>query len=153
MPPSRPLTERFWEKVDRRGPDECWPWTASTSRGYGQIGSCRTMLKAHRVSYELHNDPVPDGLDVLHSCDNPPCCNPTHLFLGTHQDNMDDKVEKRRQSRGETNGQAKLTEDQVDALRREYIKGSRTRGQHALARKYGVHQTHIRRIVRGESWV
>lgn len=159
MPGSRPLIERFWEKVDRRGPDECWLWTAGTNgRGYGQIkegAPKRKMLLAHRVSYKMAKGSMPDDLFVLHECDRPLCCNPAHLFLGTNQDNMDDMVKKRRQSRlpGEQNGKSKLTEEQVEEIRRDYVRGSRTHGQPALARKYHVAQPTIGKILRGERWI
>ena len=96
--------ERFWNKIDRREPNECWPWIGGISRGYGhwsfwESGKCRSTT-SHRKAWELANGPIPAGLFVLHRCDNPPCCNPAHLWLGTHADNMADKVAKGRQWRG-----------------------------------------------------
>jgi len=103
-PKAKPLSERFWAKVDRRGLDECWEWQGSRT-GRGRYGNVKvdsyTNAPSHRVAWELTNGPVPEELCVCHRCDNPPCCNPAHLFLGTHQDNMIDKVAKGRQSRGE----------------------------------------------------
>lgn len=98
----RPIATRFWSHVDRTTtPDGCWLWTASTTReGYGQIGSTgknKKRLLAHRLSWELHNGPIPDGLFILHNCpgaDNPACVNPAHLRPGTAQQNMDDMVAK-----------------------------------------------------------
>lgn len=97
----KPLAERFWAKVDKRGPDECWPWTGSCSRnGYGRIGRGRAdegADGAHRVSWELANGrPVPQGLFVRHSCDNPICVNPAHLGIGTPADNTRDSIVRGR---------------------------------------------------------
>lgn len=92
--------ERFWSKVDRSG-DGCWEWTAKsrTSFGYGvmRVGGTPGRLEgAHRLAWQYTNGPIPDGLCVLHSCDNPPCCNPAHLRIGTKADNTRDKVERGR---------------------------------------------------------
>lgn len=96
MPPHRPVEVRFWEKVVK-GPG-CWSWTSSTSEkgGYGFLSDRGEKVYAHRLSWELHRGPIPVGLWVLHSCDNPPCCNPEHLFLGTRTDNMQDAARKGR---------------------------------------------------------
>lgn len=93
------LEQRLWEKVDRTG--DCWVWTAKTrsSFGYGMIrvgGTPGRLVSAHRVAWELTNGPIPDGLWVLHGCDNPPCCNPAHLHLGTRADNMREMSERGR---------------------------------------------------------
>lgn len=152
---TRTLEEKLCDGVDRRGPDDCWPWTKSTNdSGYGQIETCspRRSFKAHRVAYERANGPIPEGQCVLHECDNPSCCNPAHLFLGTQIENIQDMKNKGRQSRGEGRPLAKLTEEQVAEIRREYIKGSRTHGGSALGRKHGVHKVTIHHIVNGNSW-
>ncbi len=89
---------RFWSKVEKRAPDECWEWTARKDRaGYGEFHLCGKTSKAHRVSYSISN-PLEDinGMCVLHKCDNPSCVNPSHLFSGTHQDNVADKCAKNR---------------------------------------------------------
>ncbi len=105
--PSRrmPIEDRFWPKVDIKSPDECWGWLAyvnpTSGRPYFHIGSRFTGdardVPASRVSWELTNGPIPNGLHVLHKCDNGECVNPHHLFLGTHADNMRDCSEKGRQ--------------------------------------------------------
>jgi hypothetical protein len=105
------LEERFWSHVDKREPDECWPWTGATARGgYGTFmvpitGGGQQQVGAHQFAGMLGSGPPPTGMQILHSCDNPPCCNPGHLFLGTHTDNMRDKwakgrVNQRRDAKG-----------------------------------------------------
>ena|SRR6478736_2120937 len=92
--------DRFWSYVDKRGPNECWPWVGYTHQqfGYGMISivTQRPMLLAHRVSLELSGVAIPEGMNVLHRCDNPPCVNPAHLFPGTQADNMRDMQAKGR---------------------------------------------------------
>lgn len=94
--PSRPVAERFWSYVQRG--DECWTWIgARDANGYGRLSlPGRGTIGAHRVSWELHRGEIPDGLCVLHRCDNPPCVWPEHLFLGTHADNVADRIAKGR---------------------------------------------------------
>lgn len=100
---TQPLEERFWSKVDKSGgPAACWPWTASVDpKGYGQFAyadGTRRSGRAHRVAWILANGPISAGMSVCHSCDNPPCCNPAHLWLGTNADNVADRVRKGRSS-------------------------------------------------------
>lgn len=108
FPVRRPLIERFSEKVDRKGPDECWLCTAAVNnKGYGLIGNGKKPSKqvlAHRLAYQLHYGAFDETLHVLHRCDTPRCCNPKHLFLGTHKENMADcKAKGRHHKIGRTN--------------------------------------------------
>jgi hypothetical protein len=87
--------DRFWSKVAKGADDACWLWQAGRFKsGYGAFAMRPHTKRAHRVAWELVNGPIPDGLHVLHECDTPPCCNPAHLFLGTHADNMRDRQSK-----------------------------------------------------------
>ncbi len=142
---------RFWKKVDRRAPEECWPWTGSTDRRYGHARMGGRHIKAHRMSWTLANGEIPAGLVVCHRCDNPICVNPAHLFLGTHQENTDDKMRKgrNRPPRGTRNHIAKLDDDTVRAVREAHSLGTSVR---ALARIHGVNPTTMGRVVKGESW-
>ncbi len=99
------IDERFWAKVDRKGPDECWLWQRGARNGYGRFAVTRDDIRtAHRVAWELTNGTIPEGLNVCHNCpdgDNPACCNPSHLWLGTQLDNMRDAKAKGRLMSGE----------------------------------------------------
>jgi len=99
--------------------DDCWEWNGSRERfGYGQKKIKGRMYITHRLAYAWVNGPIPDGMCVLHSCDNPPCCNPNHLFLGTQQDNVRDRCKKNRTPRGEAHYMAKLSDLEVEEIRR-----------------------------------
>lgn len=90
----------FWARVARRGPDECWEWRGSrNAKGYGQVTNQGADRIAHRVAYEIAKGAIPSGMMVCHTCDNPPCCNPAHLFVGSNADNIRDKVAKGRSKR------------------------------------------------------
>ena len=113
--------DRFWNKVNKT--DSCWLWIGSKNpKGYGKVKYKRKTIAAHRFSYELHYGPIPIGMYVCHKCDIRNCVNPEHLFLGTAQDNMDDKVNKGRQGKG-GGRQRKLTKDQIKEIQSLYVCG------------------------------
>jgi hypothetical protein len=144
-----PLEVRFWAKVNKT--DDCWLWTAATVAGYGAIGLRGKHIKAHRYSWELANGPIPDGLHVLHRCDNPPCVRPDHLFLGTHADNMADMSAKGRVNsvRGEKNKSAVLTETDVVEIRRLKQAGVSST---ELGRRFGVSANTALLITKRKKW-
>jgi hypothetical protein len=140
------IEERFWKYVDKRGPDDCWEWQGATTSGYGAFAPYMHLnILAHRYSYELHNRPIPDGMFVCHRCDNRPCVNPNHLFLGTLQDNHADMVQK---GRHRPHG-GKLTAEQVLEIRKLHRDGMT---ETAIAKLFGVGQTSISKIVLRHSW-
>jgi hypothetical protein len=153
---------RFWDGVNKDGPEhptlgKCWVITTRFKEGgYGYISVNNKRMLCHRFSYKLAFGSIPEGLDVLHRCDNPSCVNPAHLFAGTHKENMDDRDRKGRlgveKRLGENCGAAVLTEDQVREIRAVYRKGVIGRGTYVLARKYGVSASSIYAIVTGEHW-
>lgn len=158
-----PLANRFWSKAQRGATEsECWSWNGARHKfGYGILGAGgkgQPPLGAHRVSWELHRGPVPPGMSVCHHCDNPPCCNPAHLFLGTVQDNSIDCARKGRtrggmpkgKNRGAANVQAKLSDAVVIEIRESYAAGGVT--YFDLAARHGVNYATIGQIVRGEHW-
>ena len=147
----RSLSDRFWEKVDKRGPDDCWEWIAGKSNGgYGVFCTEEGTVGAHSQAWKLSNGIIPEGDYVLHSCDNPGCCNNAHLFIGTQTENMQDCISKGRFSRGESNGQSKLNSVDVQLIRgwHESFEASRE----GLAKIFGVSKTTIGLIVRRVTW-
>lgn len=130
----------------------CLVWTRSRIRGgYGQLKIGGRVLRAHRVAFELWNGPIPVGVFVCHSCDNPPCCNPDHLFIGTAADNVADMLAKGRgqSATGARNYQAKLTPEIVNEARRAHLAGASGR---ALARQYGVSHPTMQALLTGHTW-
>ena len=138
----------FWRRVDKSGgPDACWPWTgAITTHGYGcvQVGN-RRVLGAHKVAYMYANGPVDSGLEIRHSCDTPPCCNPSHLSLGTRLDNMRDKAERGRASRPNPH---KLTLEKAREIRA--LRGKASSGE--IAKQYGISQSYVFGVWAGRVW-
>ncbi len=151
----RPLVDRFWERVHCAGPDECWEWTGYVIR-YGQIslgGRGGKLIYAHRASWMIHHGSIPDGMNVLHRCDNGRCVNPNHLFLGTQADNLKDCASKGRASappvlpgKQHPRHRRKLTDAQVLEIR-----GSNEQTQ-ILAARYGMSRSGIKFIRAGRRW-
>lgn len=144
--------EVFWTRIPRTDNDECcWEWTGTRlSTGYGVFSMDHTPRLAHRLAYEWGIGPIPDKLQVLHSCDNPPCCRLSHLFLGTQADNINDKMAKNRGAIGDRHGRAKLKDDDVIAIRQRYHR--RKMNCERLAEEFGVHPSQIGKIVRRAIW-
>lgn len=146
----RSVEERFWEKVNKT--DTCWLWLGAPNRGgYGSIYINGVDTYAHRYSYQLHYGSVPDGLDVLHTCDTPLCVNPAHLFVSTHKDNMDDRDNKGRGNpqQGERSGQAKVTEDIVRKIHLDYANGLT---QTQIADGLPISQAQVSNILNDKAW-
>lgn len=141
--------ERFWKKVDIRGANECWPWIAAVRNhrdGYGAFWLDGRHQPANRVALLFSGVDVPYGMVACHRCDNPGCCNPAHIFVGTRKDNNDDKLAKKRQAAGSSHGMSKLTQQQVDEIRSHRPPGVK-RLPHGiaehLAARYGVTKQYI----------
>jgi hypothetical protein len=146
----KPLTERLGRFIDRRGPQECWPWGGATvPGGYGSVKVRGRRTVAHRIAYETWVGPIPDGMILLHSCDNPPCCNPAHLTPGTDKGNSLDADAKGRLVRGERAYNAKLTDESVRQLR---IMAAAGASMGNLAREYGVSSRAIWSAVNRITW-
>lgn len=148
---ARPITHpevRFWAKVKKAGPNDCWEWTASTDRfGYGAFGlTSRSILKAHRYAWELGIGPLAEGDCLLHSCDNPKCVNVAHLRIGTRSENAQDRVMRNRVPVGENSANSKLTIEEVKAIRRD------TRLQSAIAKEFDIDQSQVSLIKSGKAW-
>ena len=146
------VEDRFWAKVNKDTGTDCWHFTgALLSNGYGHFAVNEKMIKAHRFSFELHNGPIAEGMCCLHSCDNRRCCNPSHLFIGTHTENMRDMIKKNRdnKSKGSSHYKSKLDEDCVLIIKKRIAYGEKNID---LAKEYGVcHQT-ISLIKNGHTW-
>ena len=177
--PKPTVEERFWAKVDKssgQGPEgTCWEWKAYRDpNGYGQFGIKHgKLINAHVLAYRLQYGDIPSGLVVMHSCDNPPCCNTDHLSVGTQADNLADMTAKgRRRSTGpknpargqrsgaytkpesrtygEKNGMSKLTAPQVREIRKLFAEGGYS--QRKIARMFSVSHHQIGRICKGIDW-
>ncbi len=155
------MNNKFWERVNKGPPDQCWEWKGYRVKSKLSYGSYRfegKQWRAHRLAYLFHYGKLPMEMFVCHSCDNPPCCNPAHLWLGTALDNNRDRERKGRgvhvcgkrdginYVRGKSHGLAKLTESMINPIRED------KRPQRTIARDYGVHQKAISLIKLGQTW-
>lgn len=146
------VKRRFFSKVTKTS--SCWTWTGPLRSRYGQMGVMASRfrsrtLSAHRISWMLSHGNIPDELQVLHRCDNKKCVNPAHLFLGTNQDNMDDRDQKGRLSYGERHSISKLTRPDILAIRQLLSDGV---SQVEIAKRFGISQPHVSSIKLGKSW-
>lgn len=145
-----PVSDRFWKQVNRTG--SCWLWLGpKNNHGYGRTRYSGKKWNAHRVAWVFSVGLIPDGMHVLHHCDNPACVNPKHLWLGTHQDNIDDRERKgrNRPPLGERQSRHALTNADVIAIRKLHKDG---RGLTLLANFYGVSRTTIWKVVTRRTW-
>ena len=162
------VERRFWSRVTKS--DDCWTWTGPrTEDGYGRLWGIHCQVRAHRLSYEIHVGPIPDGLWVLHRCDNPPCVNPAHLFLGTVVENTADMHAKGRANlparsganhwtrkspdriaRGQAMGRSHLTDAVVAEILTRFSAGGVT--QRELARQYQVGHKNLNLILKRKTW-
>jgi len=153
--------KRFWDKVEVKGPDDCWPWLAYRDKdGYGGFAPCHKTMPAHRFAWTIDNGPIPIGKWVLHTCDNPSCVNLKHLWLGTATDNNRDATQKGHNnfkenpgcfSRGEKNGKAILKEADVLYIREQCVHGDRGK-QTEMAKRFGVSFNCIWGVTSRKNW-
>jgi DNA-binding transcriptional regulator YiaG len=150
----KPLAERFWSKLDKRGPDECWPWLGCKCRGYGQILHENGKYIGAHVAALIVAGRYIEGMDVLHNCNNPECVNERHLRNGTHQENMQDAIRAgtfrhRPQGKGEKHSLHILTECDVKQIRRWASVGL-SHGE--VAKAFGVARKTVSKVVSRETW-
>lgn len=169
LPPiSEKYVTRFWSKVDKRGPDECWPWMAGCDRkGYGNFSINMETFQSHRVAMFLYSGKDPYPFHVCHTCDNPPCCNGAHYFTGNVQTNTADRHAKKRDAAGDRNGArlhpekwwqrgelhkrpgAKITDEQVMAIRELRKQGALMK---SIAAQFSLSRSNISMIVSRKTW-
>jgi len=141
--------QRFWSHVQKAASDQCWNWDALEKRGYGYMNNVDGhWRRAHRLSWELHHGPIPQGKCVLHACDNRACVNPRHLWIGTRADNARDRDNKNRCPYRQQHPMAKLTLLDVGAIRS--LHGQYT--QRTIASRFGVSQSQISHIMTQRCW-
>lgn len=148
----------FWSKVDiKTTTKDCWNWTgAKKPSGYGNVRINKKYYSSHRVAFELSTGPIPEEMLVCHICDNPSCCNPAHLMLGTIKSNSMDMLIKNRQkkpesaARGTQNGNSKLDDTKVTEIRAKYL--NKEANQYQLAEQYGITQSAVGALLRRKTW-
>lgn len=166
VPKGHNTLEKIWAKIGVGQENDCWEWTLRKDPdGYGITHYKGAPWKTHRLIYTISHGPIPEDMWVLHKCDNPPCCNPNHLFLGTSQDNVADRHNKGRDARGERGGWkqhpesilygersflSKMTNDQVREMRRLYETGRYRKSD--LARMFSLSKQAAGKIINGETW-
>ena len=147
--------EMFWPKVAKKGPKDCWPYYRTDAAGYGRLLRSGPYVYAHRVAWMLTKGTIPDGMEVAHACDVRNCCNPAHLFLATHDENVADMVKKGRNPRGERSKRNKITEVKARAiLALKPLRYPRKTPGLAkdLAAKNGILPGAVHAIWRGDAW-
>ncbi len=147
-----PATDRFSAAVTKLDAKSCWPWRGGKNGdGYGAIKVNGVEMKAHRYAWILANGPIPDGLHVLHSCDNPPCCNPSHLFLGTIADNNRDRHAKGRSKnifpKGSEHPRFKVSPEKAEEMLLLHQEGQ---PQRVIAERCGVSRGHVSKVLSGK---
>lgn len=143
-----PFAERLWARTDKAGPDDCWIWRGSSTKGYGVISVRGKQSYAHRIAYELTNGPIAARQVICHRCDTPLCVNPAHLFAGSNLDNARDAVAKGRHAHGERQGCAKLKNADIGPIRERLL----TQTAAEIAAEYGVSRPAISLIGTGKTW-
>lgn len=142
-----PVQNRFWDKVDKKEGEGCWEWNSAISKtGYGVINVERKTTKAHRVSWEMHYGPIPEGMMVCHKCDNPKCVRPDHLFLGDSLANNLDMTLKER------HGRMRFTHEQVERIRALYGRHRDHLSHERIAEWFGVSKATISHMMTGRNW-
>lgn len=153
MPRTYKTTEQlFWAKVIKSNdPDGCYVWTGSTSQGYGQFRVKGKTWKAHRWAWTQRHGEIPKGMNICHHCDNPGCVRDEHLYSGTHQDNVNDRQRRNRQAshKGQLNGRAKLTEDQVVLIK---LRLKLNESQNSIAKAMNISHRQVWSIAHDEAW-